>query len=229
MILSSSELLRQPNQCLSIGLIYSIRCRKLVMASSSSPPQDVSETGYTVLEIAYKAMVKELEDTYKRLTISQYPDKVSEMKRTGLEFNPQATLEEIDNVCKRLAMAEHPESAPFAGDEESLDSFNPDIILPPPSAFRNSGIAGLSSFDNVTEPTADEEAKRLEGRTRADDGLLESFRKEVGYKNKLALLEAGNEYHSHEWIETQNKLDRELNYQTGRRKVLEELANELGY
>lgn len=85
-------------------------------------------------------------------------------------------------------------------------------------------------MDNVPEPAAEEEAKRLEGRTTAwpDDGLLESFRKEGEYRDKLALLGARNEYHSHEWIETQNKLGRELHYQTGWREEVEKIMAELG-
>lgn len=76
----------------------------------------------------------------------------------------------------------------------------------------------------------EEEAERLEGRTTAwpDDGLLESFRKEGEYRDTLALLAAWNEYHSHEWIETQNKLDRELLYQTGWREGVEKVVAELG-
>lgn len=199
------------------------------MASSSSPPLAVLETIYTFLEINYEATLIELEDTYKRLNISQNPDEVSDTSCTALEINSQPTVEEIDDFCKRLVIAQCSESAPFAGDGASLDFFNSDIILTLASAYPKSGIAGLSSLDNVPEPTAEEEAKRLEGRTTAwpDDGLLESFRKEGEYRDKLTLLAARNEYHSHEWIETQNKLDRELHYQTGWREEVENIAAEL--
>lgn len=99
------------------------------MASSSSPSQAVLETIHTVLEIDYEATVKELDDTYKRLNIPQYPDKVSETTNcTGLESNSQPTVEEMDEFCKRLAMAQCPGSAPFAGDDASLNFFNSDMI-----------------------------------------------------------------------------------------------------
>lgn len=196
------------------------------MASSSSPPQAVLETIYKVLEINYEATVIEFEDTYKRLNISQNPDEISETSFTGLEINSQPTVEDIDNFCKRLAMAQCPESAKFAGDDASLDFFNSDIMLTSASAYSKSGIVGLSSLDNVPGPTAEGETKRLEGRTTAwpDDGLLQSFRNEGEYRDKLALLAARNGYHSHEWIETQNKLDRE----TGWSEEVVKIAAKLG-
>lgn len=200
------------------------------MASSSCPPQAALKTNCTGLEIDWEATVQELGDNYKRLTISGRPAEVSETSCTGLEINSLETVEEIDDFCKRLATAQHPQSAPFTGDDASLNALYSDILTSV-SAFPKSGRAGFSSLDNVTEPTADEEAKRLEGRTTAwpDDGLLESFRKEGEYMDKLALLAARNEYHSREWIETRNKLDRELHYQTGWREELEKLAAEFGY
>lgn len=200
------------------------------MALLSSPPQAVLERIYTVLEIDYEATLKELEDTYKCINISQHPDKLSETSCTGLEINLQPTVEKMVDFCTGLAMAQCPESARFTGDDASLDLFHSNIVLTSASAYPKSGIAGLSSLDNVPEPTAEEEAKILEGRTTAwpDDGLLESFRKEGEYRDKLALLGARNEYHSHEWIETQNKLDRELHYQTGWREEVEKIMAELG-
>lgn len=201
------------------------------MASSSIPSQAVLETMGTDSEIDYEATVQELDDAYKRLNISQHSDKDLDTSFTRLEINSQPTVEDMDEACKRLAMFQYPESAPFAGDDASLNFFNSDIILgTSASADRKSGIAGLSSSDNVPEPTAEEEAKRLEGRTTAwpDDKLLESFRKEGEYRDKLALLAARNEYYSLEWLETHNKLDRELLYQTGWREDVEKIAAELG-
>lgn len=200
------------------------------MASSSILSQAVLGIMDTDSEIDYEATVQELDDAYKCLNISQHSDEDLDTSFTRLEISSQPTLEDMDEACKLLATFKYPESSPFAGDDASLKIFNSDIILTSASPDPRSGIAGLSSSDNVPEPTAEKEAKRLEGHTTAwpDDKLLESFRKEGEYRDKLALLAARNEYYSLEWLETHNKLDRELFYQTGWREDVEKIAAELG-
>lgn len=91
------------------------------MASSSSPPQAVLETKYTVLKFDYEARIKKFEDTYRRPSLSQHSDKLSKTSCTGLEINSQPTVKKMNDFGNHLALNQNPESAPFTGDEASLD------------------------------------------------------------------------------------------------------------
>lgn len=198
----------------------------------SQPPDKAPEMYYTSLEVNSQALtVEELENAYKRQSISQPPDQASEIYPKFLEVDSQANIKEFEDARKRLAILAifgHPESVRDAEYDTSVNTFNSDI-QGSASASPRSVIAGLSSLDDHNE-TVDEEARRLEGRATAwpDDGLLQSFRKEIEYKNKLTFLAVGSEFGTHEWVETQKKLDSELRYQSGWREDVERLAAELG-